>query len=304
MHRRQEHRPQIDNDQVGLLPRFDRPGELGCAEGPRTAAAGHLETVLGLQRHGVEMMDLLEQHGRLQHLEEVLAIVAPRTVAGQGNGDSSRPHVEDARHTRSEVHVAHRAVHDGGAPPGDQIQLVVVQPHAMGELQVGPENAEVLEPFDMARAPFLEVHVDLHRGLGAVDVGSGPPRPRLGDRRPHRLVRASPRDERRQFDPDAVVVVTVPPVTEPTGALDHSVGRLHQERLVVAVGPAASEQEANPDLIGGRAHAVIDRLVDVDVLVVDHRGCAGTEILDQADGGRQPGRIVVEMHGAGQDAVL
>ena len=73
------------------------------------------------------------------------------------------------------------------------------------------------------------------------------------------------------------------------GSLQDLLGRFHQPGFVVAIGPAPGQQEADAQSIGRLAHRVVDGRVDVDVLVVDHCGRPGAEVLGQSEGGSQTG---------------
>ncbi len=62
--------------------------------------------------------------------------------------------------------------------------------------------------------------------------------------------------------------------------------------MIAHVGPAARQQKAHADLLGGAADAVVVARLGVDVLVVGHRGGAAADVLDQAEFGGNVGFLL------------
>ena len=250
MHRCQEDGVQVNDHQVSLAAHADHAGLILGAECLGATTTGHLDAFARQQRHGIEVMHLLQQHGGLQDFEHVLTVVASWTVAGQGHVDVAAAHVENARHTRRQEHIAHRAAHDRGAGFGDQVQLVVVEPHAVGKLHVGSQEPKFVEPFDVASAAFFDVQSHFFFGLGDMDVGAGTPLAGFGDGFFHGVVGATPRQERCDLDPDAVVVAPMPTITQSRCVRQHLLGGLLHLRRIVPVSPTSGQHVTDARVVG------------------------------------------------------
>jgi hypothetical protein len=100
-----------------------------------------------------------------------------------------RQHVGNAGDARGELQVRHRVVRDGGAGAGEDFDLLVVEPDAMGEHRALVEQAEMLEVPDH-RAAVAVGDVGLFgAGLGGMG-GEEPARGLGGELRRHQVVRA------------------------------------------------------------------------------------------------------------------
>ena len=126
-------------------------------------------------------MNLLQQHGRLQHLRA-------RPIASERNGDSSLEHLDNTRHARSEIHIRHRAMDDDRPGLGDEIQLVVIEPYTVCELDIRAEHAKAVHPLDVAHAALFQTHVYFNLRLGTVIVRPAFPLSSGGNGLDHRLI--------------------------------------------------------------------------------------------------------------------
>ena len=167
--------------------------------------------------------------------------------------------------------------------PGDQVELAVVEPHAVHELQVGAKHPEVGEPLDVPESGGLQAHLDLALRLGDVDVRADAPLLRQLVGSAHRVRRATPRDQRPEFQTQPTVRRAVPRRPQTRHLRDDPVGRLHEGRMVVDVSPATRKKEADPSFLRGAKNAVVVARLRVDVLMVDHRRRAAPDILHQTE---------------------
>ena len=150
----------------------------------------------------------------------------------------------------------------------------------MGQLHVGTEYPQRLQPVDVAYRTLLEVHLHLDGRLGAVEVGGATPRSAGCHGGPHGAVRAPPRDQGGQADPDPAVLGSVPGLDHRADPPKNRVGRFGQRWVVVAIGPPSGQHEARSDLGCSAAHRIVDHRIGVDVLVVYDGGGATPEVFD------------------------
>ncbi|CAB4814898.1 unannotated protein [freshwater metagenome] len=66
------------------------------------------------------------------------------------------------------------------------------------------------------------------------------------------------------------------------GAFEHLRDRLGKARLIVAVRPAAGKEEPDTETVRRLQHCVVVGTTGVEVLMIDHRGSSGAEVLDDA----------------------
>ena len=85
---------------------------------------------------------------------------------------------------------------------------------------------------------------------------------------------------------------------------DDPVGRLHEGRVVVDVGPTTRKKEADPGLLRGSKDPVVVARLRVDVLVVDHGRGAAPDILHQTEHRGDGGIFFGERLGHGPDGDL
>ena len=79
-------------------------------------------------------------------LEQVQRVVRARPVGAEADADAAPPRLEIGKHpAHRELQVGDRVGHDGGAALGDQLELRIVQPHAVGEHRSRPEQPEPVE---------------------------------------------------------------------------------------------------------------------------------------------------------------
>ena len=250
MHGCQEDGIQVNDHQVSLAACADHAGLILGAECLGATTTGHLDAVARQQRHGIEVMHLLQQHGGLQDFEHVLTVVASGAVAGQRHVDVAATHVENTGHTRRQEHIADRAAHDRGAGFGDQVQLVVVEPHAVGKLHVGSQEPKFVEPLDVAGAALFDVQPHFFLGLSDMDVGTSAPLAGFGDGLFHGVIGATPWQQRCDLDPDAVVVAPMPTISEASCVRQHLVGGLLHFWRIVPVSPTSGQHVTHARVVG------------------------------------------------------
>ena len=97
--------------------------------------------------------------------------------------------------------------------------------------------------------------------------------------------------------------MAVPAVTDRTGPVKDLIGGLGESGFVVTVGPTPSQEKTDPQRVRCHTHRIVDGIVDMYILVVDHRRHSTTEVLDQPECRCGPGRVSVEMYGARPNAL-
>src|SRR5258708_18954491 len=102
-----------------MQPGFARAGEDPCAKGSEPHCLQHTERIRGIG-----------------------------TVRCQTDVDASLQHRPDMRNTGSKPEIAGRYVGDGAAVFGEQIEIVLVDPHAMCRNEARPEHSYVCKIAD------------------------------------------------------------------------------------------------------------------------------------------------------------
>ena len=157
--------------EVGRFADRERSG----AEQRRAGAGRHFPRLGGADRGGVGAGVALGEREHLEVGEQVERVVGAGPVGAEADRDAglSRLRVgEDAPH--GELHVGDRIGDDGAAARGDQLQLLAVEPDAVGENRALAEQPEPVEVGGGADAVGGDAVAHLLLGLGEVDVDRQP----------------------------------------------------------------------------------------------------------------------------------
>ena len=124
--------PQIEEDKIGLFPRFDAP-DLGLeAEDAGASDRGKLEERSG--RQGRRPVQRLLKRGRQAHLmKHVEAVVAGSAVGAEADADPAVEKARDVGDTRPKLEIGGRAMRHARAACGEQIDFPVREVDAVGQ---------------------------------------------------------------------------------------------------------------------------------------------------------------------------
>ena len=170
----------MDHD-VGLLADLDRTDPVGHPDRFRAADRGQLEHLMGAEP-GRGEAGVAGQPGRQRRgPEDVERVARVGRVAAQCH---AAPALDDLRVTAvrrdslPEAQVRPRAVGDRGGGVEDQLDLAIVEPHAVADEQMTAEHAQIGEVFHRAPSGPFEVSLrvrrrrrEVHRHTGAEFAG-------------------------------------------------------------------------------------------------------------------------------------
>ena len=88
-----------------------------------------------------------------------------------------------------------------GVAFGNQVDLLIRQPHAVHQMGVRPECAQIIQPLNVPHVVRCKGHLYFGPGFGHVDVGTQAPFPGQGIGFLHGFIGTAPGDERPKLKP-------------------------------------------------------------------------------------------------------
>ena len=166
----------VVDDDVGLLADFQRTDPVGHADGFGTGDRRQLEHLMGAEPLRIEPAVAGQTGGERGGAQDVGDVAGVGCVAAEGDAAAALDDVgvaADAGDALTEPQVRPRAVGDRRACRQHEVDLFVVEPHAVGQQQVRPEHAEVVQVGDRSLAGAGEVALGVGRGRRQVHRHAG-----------------------------------------------------------------------------------------------------------------------------------
>ncbi len=130
------------------LAGLDRPHLLLKAQGAGPLAGGEAQGVEAGE--GVRsVLDLLEERRQAELREVVELVAAGGAVAADAHGHPGAMEGEEIGHAGAELQVRAGAVDDAEAPPAHPVQVLVGDPDAMGQAEIGRQQPLIGEILDL-----------------------------------------------------------------------------------------------------------------------------------------------------------
>ena len=168
---RQRRRPAVEHHHVGQLAGRQRTDLGALADGLGSPDRGQLESVVRAEPFRVDRHVPRQPRRQRRHPQHVGQVAGVACVASQRQAATPARQLQvppRRRDTLAQPQVRPRAVGDGGLAGEKQLHLGVVQPHAVGQQQVAPQDPQAIEVHDGTGAAVAQVALGV--GGGGRDV--------------------------------------------------------------------------------------------------------------------------------------
>ncbi len=178
---------------------------VGTPHGPGAVDGRQPQRLVSRKRQRIARGGLLQECRRTQFLEHVQIVVRARAVGSHGHERPALEHPLHGRYTAGNLHVALRIVGNGHTAPRQNVDILVVDPYAMGTDRPLVEEADRIEILDGRTSEVFAHDAHLVLRLGHMDHAVQPQavgqclaaqqillRDRIGRMRRHRQPDARP----------------------------------------------------------------------------------------------------------------
>ena len=289
------------DDDVGLLAGLERADPIGHADCLGAADRGEFERFVGAEPLRVDSAIACDPRRCCGGSQDVSHVTGVRCIASECNPSAALDDLGVPAYpgdTLAESQVRPRAIGDGSAGRQDQVDLVVIEPHPVGEHEMPAERPEMVEVHDRASTGAGEIALGVGRRGGEVHCHLGAELPSEIRRAGEQLVGCKVVPD--QCDPSLHQSARRVGLDHAALTGQHFVVR-RRERAGFDVPPPRADRAADTCRVHPRNHSI--RVGDGAGL--NERGDTVLERFDGAQGGRElivvGGMFAVQWHRPAED---